>query len=284
MFTAPEKIFGLFGDPVAHSVSPAMQQAAFAAAGLNYCYLSFNVKSENLAAAVAALRVLGLGGVNITIPHKERVIAYLDEVEHEAGLIGAVNTVVNREGRLVGYNTDVPGFLLSLRKEADFDLRGKRAVLLGAGGAGRAVAFGLAMGGVESLDIFNKSPHRAEMIAQEIHRYTMCEVGTGDLASERLPRVLERADLLVNATSVGMHPHLDDSPLPDPQVLNPGLLVYDLVYNPVRTRLLQEAEARGCRVLNGIGMLVYQGAMSFELWTGRKAAIDAMRAAVEEAL
>ncbi len=279
-----DRVFALIGHPVAHSVSPLMHNEAFGELGLNCCYLAFDVKVDDLAAAVKAIRALGLGGANITIPHKEGVLPYLDEVEEQAGLIGAVNTVVNREGRLIGYNTDAPGFLESLRADAGFDPAGSRVVILGAGGAARAVAYALALGGVESLGIFNRNPSRAEALARDISRSAACELETGDLQGIALRRALARADLLVNATSAGMHPHTDEVPLPDPAALRPGLIVYDLVYNPRKTRLLLEAEARGCRVFNGIGMLVYQGALAFELWTGRKAPVAVMRVAAEKAL
>jgi len=261
-----------------------MQNEAFKAVGLNYCYLAFDVKEGDLAAAVGAIRTLGLGGVNVTIPHKERVLDYLDEVEEQARLIGAVNTIVHRGGRLIGYNTDAAGFLKSLRADAGFDPGGNRVVLLGAGGAARAVAYGLAFERVESLGIFNRNLSRAEALARDISRSATCKVEAGDLQSVALSRALARAGLLVNATSAGMHPHTEDVPLPDLAPLRPGLIVYDLIYNPTKTRLLLEAEARGCRVINGIGMLIYQGALAFELWTGRKAPVAVMRAAAEKTL
>ncbi|MGB9792964.1 MAG: shikimate dehydrogenase family protein, partial [Thermacetogeniaceae bacterium] len=193
-------------------------------------------------------------------------------------------TVVNRDGHLVGYNTDASGFLESLRYDAGFEPRGSRAVILGAGGAARAVAFALVSAGVESLGIFNRSRCRAELLGQELSGLAACEVVTGDLQGVALWQALGESELLVNATSAGMYPHLDELPLRDPSLLRPGLLVYDLVYNPLKTRLLQEAEKRGCRICSGLGMLVYQGALAFELWTGRRAPVAVMRQAAEEAL
>lgn len=279
-----EKIFALFGHPVAHSVSPLMHNRAFEELGLNCCYLAFDVKTEDLDVAVKAIRALGLGGANITIPHKERVVQYLDEVEEQARLIGAVNTVINRDGCMVGYNTDAPGFLESLRCEAGFVPSGKGVVILGAGGAARAVAFALAFSGVKSLGIFNRNPSRAEELGKDISDLAVCKVETGDLNGIALRRALAKADLLVNATSVGMYPNVAESPLQDISHLRPGMLVCDLVYNPLKTRLLQEAEKRGCRTCSGLGMLVYQGALAFELWTGKRAPVAVMRQAAEEVL
>lgn len=279
-----EKVFALFGHPVAHSVSPLMQNRAFEELGLNCRYFAFDVKADDLEIAVRAIRALGLGGANITIPHKEKVVQYLDEIEEQAKLIGAVNTVVNRDGCLVGYNTDASGFLESLRHDAEFEPCGKHAVILGAGGAARAVAFALISAGVKRLGIFNRNPSRAEALGREIFGLNGCQVEAGGLQGAALRRALAEADLLVNATSAGMHPDVDGLPLQDLSALQPGLLVYDLVYNPPRTRLLQEAEKRGCRTCSGIGMLVYQGALAFELWTGKRAPVAVMRQAAEKAL
>ncbi len=284
MITGQTKVFALFGDPVVHSLSPVMQNKAFAFHGLPCCYVPFRVRKEDLQTAVAAIRALGLGGVNVTIPHKEQVISYLDEVDREARLIGAVNTILNQNGRLIGYNTDGAGFLLSLRAEADFAPEGKHVVVLGAGGGARAVAFALALGGARTLRIFNRNPERAQALAGDLHRATGCDVEAGALREDLLSAALARADLLVHASPVGMYPHHDEAPLVDPGLLRPGLVVCDLVYNPPRTRLLKEAAARGCRVVGGIGMLVHQGALAFEIWTGLQAPVAIMRAVVEESL
>lgn len=278
------KVFALFGDPVGHSLSPVMQNRAFAASGLDCCYVPFRVDRDGLAAAVAAIRALGLWGVNITIPHKENVLPYLDEIDREAALIGAVNTIVNRGGRLCGYNTDATGFLLSLREEAGFDATGKRAVILGAGGAARAVAFALALGGANSLDIINRDALKARALAGDLAKVTGCSAAAGSFQDELFKEALGKADLVVNATPVGMHPRHRQISLVPAEILRPGCLVCDLVYNPVRTKLLAEAAAVGCRVLNGLGMLVAQGALAFELWTGREAPVAVMREAVEECI
>ena len=276
------KVFALFGDPVTHSLSPVMQNRAFRALGLDCCYVPFHVCSGELAAAVAAVRALNLGGVNLTIPHKEQVLSYLDEVDQEALLIGAVNTIVNRNGFLCGYNTDASGFLASLLS-LGFDPLGKRAVILGAGGAARAVSFALAGRGVSQIDICNRSLEKAEHLARDLTKGTKVDVRVRDLSTSFM-KVLQDAELLVNTTPVGMYPHHQVKPLVMKEELHPGLLVCDLVYNPIQTRLLEEAALVGCSVLSGVGMLAHQGAFAFQLWTGREAPADLMQDVVEEAL
>ncbi len=276
------KVYGLFGDPVEHSLSPIMQNTAFQALGLDCVYLPFLVQSKDIAGAVQAVRALHLGGVNLTIPHKERVLPYLDEVEKEAEFIGAVNTIVNRNGRLCGYNTDAPGFLASL-KAAGFDPSGKNAVILGAGGAARAVSFALAKKGARGIYIFNRRVEKAEKLAADLKAAYQVPTFSGDLSSD-LAASLKDAELLVNATPVGMYPNHTSRPLFTRKQLHQGLLVCDLIYNPLRTRLLEEAEAAGCRILNGVGMLVWQGALAFQLWTGKKAPAALMEEAVLKAL
>ncbi|HAA89345.1 MAG: Shikimate dehydrogenase [Thermoanaerobacterales bacterium 50_218] len=284
VITGKTRVYGLFGDPVGHSLSPLMQNTAFAFYDFPCCYVPFQVKREDLSVAVASIRALGMGGVNITIPHKEKVLAHLDQVDKEAELIGAVNTVVNRDGLLVGYNTDGAGFIRSLQEEAGFDPEGKKVVLLGAGGAARAVAFALALRGIGFLWIFNRTPARAQLLAQDVAEKTGCQTIGAGLEAELVRNALEQAQLLVHASPVGMYPHHDEEPLIDPLLLPPEVLVCDLVYNPPRTRLLSGAAERGCRVLSGLGMLVYQGALAFELWTGKKAPVSLMRSVLEEQL
>ncbi len=276
------KVYGLFGDPVEHSLSPIMHNTAFQALGLDCVYLPFLVKSKDIGSAVQAVRALHLAGVNLTIPLKEHVLPYLDEVEKEAEHIGAVNTIVNRDGRLCGYNTDAPGFLASL-KAAGFDPSGKNAVILGAGGAARAVSFALAKVGAARINIYNRSVEKAEKLAADLNAAYRLPTAAGDISSD-LAAALEGAELLVNATPVGMYPDHRSAPLLSRKQLHQGLLVCDLIYNPLQTRLLDEAEAAGCRVLNGVGMLVWQGALAFQLWTGKKAPAALMEEAVLKAL
>jgi len=271
-------LVGIFGYPVAHSRSPAMHNAAFRALKLDYQYLPFAIKPAGLAAAVQAIRALGMAGVNLTIPHKERVLPYLDELSAEARRIGAVNTVVNHRGRLIGHNTDGRGFLLALRAAWNMSMRGRDVCLLGAGGAARAVALALVDAGVEQLFIANRHLKRAEQLARAI-RGRGTRVHVIPLSDRALQRAAADCDCLVNATSVGLRPG-------DPRLVSPAVVrcfpsVCDLIYQPVVTPLLRDAKAAGCRTMNGLGMLVHQGALSFELWTGRKAPIAVMERAAK---
>lgn len=276
------KVFALFGDPVGHSLSPIMHNIAFQDLGMDCCYVTYLVHKEDIRAAVQAVRALHLGGVNLTIPHKESVLPYLDEVQEDAKLIGAVNTIVIRNGCLSGYNTDAPGFIASL-KSTGFDTNGKRVVIMGAGGAARAVAFALAKDGAAKIDIFNRSLEKAEKLAQDLLQAYSLFVGVGEMNTS-LIKTLKSADLLINATPVGMYPNHMSASILTREQLHSGLMVCDLIYNPLKTRLLEEAEAAGCRILSGVGMLVWQGAIAFQLWTGREAPVDLMKDAVLKAL
>jgi shikimate dehydrogenase len=279
--TGPSLV-GIFGYPVAHSRSPAMHNAAFQALKLDYHYLPFAIKPAGLAAAVQAIRALGMAGVNLTIPHKERVIPYLDELSAEARHIGAVNTVVNHQGRLIGHNTDGRGFLLALRAAWHLSMRGRGVCLLGAGGAARAVAMALVGAGVERLFIANRHLNRAEQLARAVcgrKAHSSMRVCAIPLSDTALKRAAADCECLVNATAVGLR-HRDPR-LVSPAVVRGFPLVCDLIYQPVVTLLLRDARAAGCRTINGLGMLVYQGALSFQLWTGRKAPIAVMERAAK---
>ena len=283
MISTKTKICGLIGDPVEHSVSPAMQNTAFSSLGLDYIYLPFRVARDNLTKAIDGLKVLNIRGLNVTIPHKVAVIPLLDEMEPLAQKIGAVNTIANDKGRLKGHNTDAGGFLKALL-ERGVEPRGKKVVVLGAGGVSRAISFTLAERGAEIV-ILNR---RLEMdwavkLASSISQLSTKEVKALELNDKNLSSVLEAADILVNATSVGMSPNSNNSPLPA-RLLKPELVVFDVVYNPLKTRFLAEAEAAGAETISGIDMLVWQGALAFELWTGAKAPIDIMKAKAIEAL
>ncbi len=270
---------GLLGWPVAHSRSPAMHNAAFEALGLNWRYLLLPVAPEDVGDAVRGLRALRFAGANVTVPHKQAVMSFLDEVTLEAQAIGAVNTIVNRKGRLVGYNTDALGFLRALR-EAGFEPRGCRAVVLGAGGAARAIVYAL-LGARATVTVANRTVEKAHRLADELGRLFGARVSVMSLhASRALARALAEADLLVNATSVGMAPHADACPLPADVPIPPSLTVYDAVYNPRETMLLQLARRAGARAVDGLGMLLHQGAVAFELWTGVKAPVEVMRGAL----
>ncbi|MBN3033052.1 MAG: shikimate dehydrogenase [Candidatus Saganbacteria bacterium] len=278
------KIVGLIGYPLGHSVSPAMHNAAFKELGLDYEYIPFEVEPEDLAQALPGLRALHIAGFNVTIPHKEAVVPLLDDVTKLARTIGAVNTVVNQEGKLIGYNTDGPGFIESLKEDAGFEAAGKRAVVLGAGGAGRAVATMLAEVGAAALFLADLDAGKAAALTEYVDTLSNTKCGWAGLDSLALKTAIEQADLLVNATPLGMHPDVNKSPLPAKVQLPKSILVYDLVYNPAETKLLKTARAAGCRAVSGLGMLVQQGALAFTVFTGEEAPLETMLAAARKAL
>jgi len=238
------KVCGLIGNPVEHSVSPAMHNAAFKKLGLDYTYLPIKVERDSLPKAIEGFKALDIRGFNVTIPYKVSVIPLLDELEPMAEKIGAINTVVNDKGHLKGYNTDAGGFLKALL-EKGIKVKGKRAVVLGAGGASRAISFVLAEEGAEIIILNRKREiDWAVDLSTSIYRFTGKHVEALVLNDENLSSVLVAADILVNATSVGMSPNSNNSPLPA-RLLKPELVVFDVVYNPLKTRLLAEAEAAG---------------------------------------
>lgn len=267
-------LVGLFGDPVAHSVSPAMQNAAFRALGLDFIYIPFRVKKADLPHAVNAVRALNIRGLNVTIPHKVDIIPLLDELTPLAREIGSVNAVVNDDGRLKGYNTDAEGFVYSLL-EHEIEPEGKNVVMLGAGGAARSIAFALASRGA-NLIILNRTPASAAKCAADVTAATGQAVEVLALDARNLADAMERGDIVVNATSVGMHPVRNETLL-DAKLIRSSMVVVDIVYNPPRTRLLMEAEKAGATTINGMEMLVRQGAMAFEKWTGKTAPLAIMR-------
>ncbi len=273
------RFLGLLGNPVAHSVSPAMHNAGFRALGLDAVYLAFDVPRGALGAAIYGLQALGAAGFNLTIPHKEAALKLLDDLAPAAAAIGAVNTVVRSGRHLVGHNTDAGGFTWALREEAGLDPRGRRAVILGAGGFARAVAYGLREAGAE-VQVVNRSLERARLLAESLGRgITALEAGGG-----RALAALREADLVVNATPLGMHPAVGGTPLEDLSPLKDGCVVVDGIFNPLTTRLVGEARHRGLRALGGLGTLVRQGALAWPLWFGREAPLSAMEAAARDAL
>jgi shikimate dehydrogenase len=269
-------VCALIGDPIEHTMSPAMHNAAFNELGLDYVYLAFRVRQEGLGEAVAGLRALNVRGFNVTIPHKVNVIPLLDGLEPVAEKIGAVNTVVNDGGRLLGSNTDAAGFLRAAL-EAGIAPKDAKVVVLGAGGASRAVSYVLAEQGAD-LTILNRLQELdwAEDIARLIEDVLGRRVRVLELRDELLAGALAGADVLVNATSVGMSPGGDASLVPA-RLLRGDMTVFDVVYNPIETRLLKEAAAAGARTVSGIDMLAWQGALAFEAWTGREAQVGLMR-------
>lgn len=268
------KICALIGDPVEHTMSPAMHNAAFQKLGLDYLYVAFRVTLKQLPQAIAGLKALNLAGFNVTIPHKVGIIPLLDGLDPLAEKIRAINTVVNDNGKLMGYNTDAEGFYRVLLEQG-FSPQGKSVVLVGAGGAARAIAYILAEKGAR-LTILNRQQELdwAESIARFILDDLQKEVKVFELGD--IAKALPGADLLVNATSVGMSPAGNVSPVPA-ALLDKVPVVFDIVYNPLKTRLLKEAAAAGAQTISGIDMLAWQGALAFEKWTGKTAPVDLMR-------
>lgn len=278
------RVTGVFGYPVEHSLSPAMHNAAFSALRLPYIYVPFPVPPQAIGPAIRSLPALGIVGVNLTIPHKESVLPFLDEVTQEAREVGAVNTVHCTAGRLLGDNTDGRGFLDPL-VEAGVRVSGAPVFVLGAGGAARAAVFRLAREGAR-VTVANRHADRAERLAAAVRNAVPgAEVRALGLDDPReLEREARRAELVVNTTRVGMHPDSGELPPLPLSALNRGQTVYDLVYNPAETRLLQAARERGCRTLTGVRMLVCQGAAAFERWTGMRPPTGVMEAAVLDGL
>ena len=281
--TGKTEVVGLFGYPVRHTASPAFQNAGFAAAGLDWVYLPFEVHPDELGEAIGGITALGFRGINLTIPHKQAVVEYLDELSPEAEIIGAVNTIDIREGRLKGYNTDGRGFVRSIREEGRVDLPGKSIFVMGAGGAGRAVGVQAALDGAREVFVCDQDESRSRSVVSAIEQRVRAGVARFvAFDHESIRDAVKGCEVFVDATPLGMKP--GDPTSIDPSWLGPSTFVYDLVYDPPETRLLRAAEERGCRTLNGMGMLLYQGCTAFEIWTGISAPVEEMRAALEEAV
>ncbi len=276
MISGTTKIYGIFGYPVEHTYSPGMQNAAFEALRLDCCYVPFEVHPDRLRAAVLALGPMGIRGLNVTVPHKVAAARLIDSLSEEARLIGAVNTLELRSGRIIGHNTDGRGFLRSLQEEARFLPRGKVFLCMGAGGAARAVCFSLALAKASRILLVNRDRSKAERLAREIRKETGVDATAVPEAS--LAAAARLADCLINATSLGLRKG-DALPLPA-KFINENHLICDLVYNPRNTPFLKAAVRRKAQTLPGIGMLLYQGVIAFEIWTGKKAPVEVMRRAL----
>jgi len=284
--TASTQIVGLIGWPVSHSVSPAMHNAAFDALGLDWRYIPLPVdasRAGEVRRAVLGLRALGLRGANVTVPHKAAVMPHLDRLSAAAKAMGAVNTIsVLEGGTLYGDNTDAPGFVADLRNQG-VDPTNIHALVLGAGGSARAVVYGLATAGAASITIVNRTLTRAEALVEHLQGHCQACRLQASLFPDELAGVANRADLVVNCTSLGMTPHVEGLPWDPDLTFRSDQVVYDLVYNPPHTRLLQKAEEEGARAIGGLGMLIWQGAVAFERWTGQAPPVAVMRAAALDA-
>lgn len=275
------ELVGVLGYPVAENPTGVMQEAAFAALGLQWRYLTMEVRPQDLPAAIAGVRALGFRGINLTIPHKVAVMALLDAISPDAELIGAVNTVRREGDRLIGENTDGKGFLRGLREGAGLDPKGKRVVVLGAGGAARAITVELALAGASALTIVNRSLDRGQALSDDLASRT--GVHARFVPWDRPYPIEADVDVLVNATSIGLFPDVDGLPPVDLSAARSDLLVCDVIPNPPETRFIRAAQARGLKTLTGLPMLVYQGAIGFKMWTGQAAPESVMTAALAQA-
>jgi shikimate dehydrogenase len=280
--TGKTQIYGLIGYPVEHTFSPLMHNAAFESLNINAVYLPFGVKPKDLKSVICCMKSLGVHGINVTIPHKEKVLRYLDELDKEASLIGAVNTIVNKNNRFKGFNTDGMGFVSSLEKEFGILPRGKRFFIIGAGGASRAISFSLAINGARRIVFIDDVEEKAIRLASSLSRKTSCEAIAIRKDKNAICELLLNSEVLINATPCGMK--TTDPKVIDPKFLRKDLFVYDIIYNPSMTKLLKDAKNKGARISNGVGMLLNQGAISFSLWTGKKAPLRVMKEALEKAL
>ena len=268
------KLYGLIGNPVEHSLSPYMHNAAFSRLNIDAAYLPFLVEKGKLRQAISALKRTGISGFNVTVPFKSECIKYLDRIDPVAKAIGAVNTVVNKDRKLIGYNTDCTGFLRSVKEDLSFSPKGRDIFLLGAGGAARAVAFGLAKSNAKTIMIYDIMPLKVNALITDVKK-SFPAVDIIASGFKDMPRLIQGCRLLVNCTPVGMR---SKDPLPiEAKLLHKGLKVYDIVYTPLKTRLVKTAEGKSIKAVNGINMLLYQGVLAFELWTGRKAPVSLMR-------
>jgi len=274
------ELVGVFGHPVAENPTVVMQEAAFNALNLNWRYLTIEVLPEDLENAIKGLRAFNLRGINLTIPHKVEVLKYLDEVSPAAKLMGAVNTVVRIDNKLKGENTDGKGFMRSLTVDAQMDPKGKKVVLLGAGGAARAITVELALAGVQYITIVNRSESRGQILTDLLNSKTSAK--TDFLLWDGTYSVPSDTDIFINATSIGLSPNIDDKPDINYQSITSKMLVCDVIPTPM-TPFLAEVRKRGADTLDGLGMLVYQGAIGFKIWTGLDAPIAVMHKALSKA-
>ena len=266
MLTSKTKIICIIGNPIEHSMSVAMHNAAIQKLGIDYIYIAFNVFPKDLPNAINGFRSLNIKGASVTIPHKISVMKYLDKIEPMAKNIGAINTIKNENGILIGRNTDGEGFLKSI-KESGYNLKNKKIVLFGAGGAARACAFYLAKE-VGEITIINRSNNRSNDLISKLEANYEISIKSINLSkSEDIRKEIEDSDMLVNTTPVGMYPNINES-LIKQSWLHPNLFVVDIIYSPIQTKLLQQASSIGCKVLSGVDMLVNQGIIAFKWWTG----------------
>lgn len=280
MITGHTRLACLLGDPVEHSISPAMHNEAFGQLGIDCRYLAFRVGTDTLPEVVDALKKMNVLGFNLTMPDKNKVCELVDELTPAVRIGGAANTVVNRDGRLIAYTTDGIGFMDAC-KDSGFDIIGKKMTLLGAGGAARAILIQAALDGVAEISVFsrrNSTWDQTEELIAKLNQETSCKVRHFDYSDPQvLKSEIHSSAILTNGTSVGMAPNVDACVIPDTNFFYKGLMVYDVIYNPRETKLMKMAKEAGCQVANGLYMLLYQGAAAFEIWTGQKMPVDIIK-------
>ncbi len=275
MISSKTKLLCLIGNPVEHSISPQMHNAMFKELNLDFALVSFKVEETELSDAVKGIRALGIKGGNVTLPHKTSIMKLLDEIDDSSKEVDSVNTFLNDNGILKGFNTDGIGALKAL-EENGISLKNKKVVIIGAGGASKSISHVVAMESPSELVILNRNISKAKSIADKINKKLGKKARVFELSSENLKSELKDTDILINCSSVGMKPNLNETTV-SKEFLHKNLTVMDIIYNPLETRLLKEAKSVGAKTINGIGMLVNQGALAFEIWTGKKAPVELMR-------
>lgn len=285
MISGKTKLTGFFAKPASHSLSPLMHNLAFSHWGIDAVYLAFEVDQTNLRQAVESIRTLDMLGVNVSMPNKTAVLAYLDQLSPEAELIGAVNTIVHQEQRLIGYNTDGMGFVRSVN-ETGHPIKNQKIVVLGAGGAAKAIVVQMALEGAQEITIYKRLNATFLPLKEyfaKVSEKTGCPIRLHDYADEsQLALDLSQANLLINATDIGMGSKKEQLPIADVKLLHSQLAVFDLIYSPSETRLIQEAKKMGIKAYNGLGMLIHQGAIAFELWTHQEMPVQNIRERLEQ--
>jgi shikimate dehydrogenase len=274
IITAHTKLLCIIGYPIEHSMSPVMHNAVIKELNLDYIYLAFRVYPNNLPLAVKAFKTLDIKGINVTIPFKEKIIGYLDEIDPIGKKIGAINTIKNENGYLIGKNTDAEGGKIAILNSG-YDISGRNVLILGAGGTARALSYSLA-NYVNKITIVNRTEIRAEKLAQELNRNFGINVVSKKFLTNILTEETQKADLLINTTPIGMYPNVDKTPI-SAEFLHKDLFVFDVIYNPLETKLLKDANECGCKTMGGLDMLVNQGASAFEWWTNEKPNLNTMK-------
>ncbi len=273
------ELTGVFGDPVDDNPTGIVEEAAFAVKNLNYRYLTIKVLPEDLETAMKSVRIFGMKGINLTMPHKIKVLPYLDELSPAAAIIGAVNTVIHKDGKLYGENTDGKGFVTALKNTGE-SLKGKKVTILGAGGAARAIAAECGLNGAEQIYIINRSAEKGRELASLLNGHT--DTKAEFILWEKGVKIPEETEILINATSVGFSPDVNSRPDIDYNTIYSDMCVCDVVFNPAETLFLKAAEEKGAKTVNGLGMLVQQAALNFTLWTEKEAPVDVMREALKK--